>query len=58
MSDASRLQNHRFVEIPALVSMLLEQQKQIEDFEERLDHSEDDLTKIDDVDGNVLTKSK
>jgi hypothetical protein len=42
-ADASGLQNHRFVEIPALVSMLLEQQKQIEDFEDRLDHSENDL---------------
>ncbi|WP_227380006.1 hypothetical protein [Haladaptatus halobius] len=37
-ADASGLQNHQFVEVPALVSMLLEQQKQIDDLEDRLDH--------------------
>ncbi|ODR80833.1 hypothetical protein BG842_02345 [Haladaptatus sp. W1] len=42
-ADASGLQNHQFVEIPALMSMLIEQQKQIEDLEDRLDHVEDDL---------------
>ncbi|WP_266083021.1 hypothetical protein [Haladaptatus caseinilyticus] len=42
-ADASGLQNHQFVEIPALVSMVIEQQKQIEDLEDRLDHLEDDL---------------
>ncbi|WP_227380215.1 hypothetical protein [Haladaptatus halobius] len=42
-ADASGLQNHQFVEVPALVSMLLEQQKQIDDLEDRLDHVEDDL---------------
>ena len=42
-ADASGLQNHQFVEIPALISMLIEQQKQISDLEDRLDHIEDDL---------------
>ena len=42
-ADASGVQNHQFVEIPALVSMLIEQQKLIEDLEDRLDHVEDDL---------------
>jgi hypothetical protein len=42
-ADASGLQNHQSVEIPALISMLIEQQKQIEDLEDRLDHIEDDL---------------
>lgn len=42
-ADAGGLQNHQFVEIPALVSMLLEQQKRIDDLEDRLDHLEDDL---------------
>jgi hypothetical protein len=42
-ADASGLQNHQFVEIPALISMVIEQQKQIEDLEDRLDHVEDDL---------------
>ncbi|SIR86902.1 hypothetical protein SAMN05421858_4193 [Haladaptatus litoreus] len=42
-ADASGVQNHQFIEIPALISMLVEQQKQIEDLEERLDHLEDDL---------------
>ncbi len=42
-ADASGIQNHQFVEIPALVSMVIEQQKQIEDSEDRLDHVEDDL---------------
>jgi hypothetical protein len=44
-ADASGLQNHQFVEVPALVSMLLEQQKQIDDLEDRLDHIEDDLNR-------------
>ena len=42
-ADASGVQNHQFVEIPALISMLIEQQKQIDDLEDRLDHVEDDL---------------
>ena len=42
-ADASGVQNHQFVEIPALISMVIEQQKQIEDLEDRLDHIEDDL---------------
>ncbi|WP_458210752.1 hypothetical protein [Haladaptatus sp. NG-SE-30] len=42
-ADASGVQNHQFVEIPALISMVIEQQKQIEDLEDRLDHVEDDL---------------
>jgi hypothetical protein len=42
-ADPSGVQNHQFIEIPALISMLIEQQKQIEDLEERLDHVEDDL---------------
>ncbi|WP_231187456.1 hypothetical protein [Haladaptatus sp. DYF46] len=42
-ADASGVQNHQFVEIPALISMLIEQQKQIEDLEDRLDHVEDEL---------------
>ncbi len=44
-ADASGVQNHQFVEIPALISMLVEQQKQIEDLEDRLDHVEDDLNR-------------
>ncbi|GAA0258956.1 hypothetical protein ACFFQF_23640 [Haladaptatus pallidirubidus] len=43
-ADASGVQNHQFIEIPALVSMVIEQQKQIDDLEERLDHIEGDLT--------------
>jgi hypothetical protein len=42
-ADASGLQNHQFVEIPALISIVLEQQKRIDDLEDRLDHMEDDL---------------
>ncbi|WP_435159851.1 hypothetical protein [Haladaptatus sp. DFWS20] len=42
-ADASGVQNHQFVEIPALLSMVIEQQKQIDDLEERLDHLEEDL---------------
>ena len=42
-ADASGVQNHQFGEIPALISMVIEQQKQIEDLEDRLDHVEDDL---------------
>ncbi len=45
-ADASGLQNPQLVEIPALFSMLLEQQKQIEDLEDRLDHLEYDLNDI------------
>ncbi|EFW91053.1 hypothetical protein ZOD2009_15726 [Haladaptatus paucihalophilus DX253] len=42
-ADASGLQTPRLVEIPALVSIILEQQKQIDDLEDRLDHLEQDL---------------
>ncbi|WP_231188069.1 hypothetical protein [Haladaptatus sp. DYF46] len=42
-AEASRLQTPRLVEIPALVSILLEQQKRIDDLEDRLDHIERDL---------------
>ncbi|WP_266081011.1 hypothetical protein [Haladaptatus caseinilyticus] len=42
-ADAGGLQNHQYVEIPALISMILEQQKQIDDLEDRLDHLEQDL---------------
>ncbi len=42
-ADASGLQNHQFVEIPALVSMLLEQRKRLDDLEDRIDHLENDL---------------
>ena len=42
-ADAGGVQNHQFVEIPALISMMIEQQKQIDDLEDRLDHVEDDL---------------
>lgn len=42
-ANASGVQNHQFVEIPALISIVIEQQKQIEDLEARLDHVEDDL---------------
>ena len=42
-ADASGLLNHQFVEIPALVSMLIEQQKRLDDLEDRLAHVEDDL---------------
>ena len=44
-ADASGLQNPQLVEIPALISMLLEQQKQIDDLEDRLDHLERDLNR-------------
>lgn len=44
-ADASGLQNHQFVEIPALISMVIEQQKQIEDLEDRLDYIENDLNR-------------
>ncbi len=42
-ADAGGLRNHQFVEMPALVSMLIEQQKRIDDLEDRLDHLERDL---------------
>ncbi|WP_458209275.1 hypothetical protein [Haladaptatus sp. NG-SE-30] len=42
-ADAGGLQNHQSVEVTALVSILLEQQKQLDDLEDRLDHLEADL---------------
>ena len=49
-ADASGLQHpHQHpqpVEIPALFSMLLEQQRQIDDLEDRLDHLERDLNDV------------
>ncbi|WP_266082432.1 hypothetical protein [Haladaptatus caseinilyticus] len=42
-TDPSTVHKPLFVETPILISMLLEQQIQIDDLEERLDHLEDDL---------------
>ncbi|WP_423743128.1 hypothetical protein V5735_00240 (plasmid) [Haladaptatus sp. SPP-AMP-3] len=42
-TDPSTVHKPLFVETPILISMLLEQQLQIDDLEERLDHIEDDL---------------
>ena len=42
-TDPSTVHKPLFVETPILISMLLEQQIQIEDLEDRLDHVEDDL---------------
>ncbi|KZN23262.1 hypothetical protein A4G99_14555 [Haladaptatus sp. R4] len=42
-ADASGFLNHQLVEIPALVSMLIEQQKRLDDLEDRLAHVEDAL---------------
>ena len=42
-TDSSTVHKPLFVETPILVSILLEQQLQIDDLEDRLDHVEDDL---------------
>ena len=42
-TDSSTVHKPLFVETPILVSILLEQQLQIDDLEDRLDHIEDDL---------------
>ncbi|ODR79241.1 hypothetical protein BG842_19875 [Haladaptatus sp. W1] len=42
-TDPSTVHKPLFVETPILISMLLEQQLQIDDLEDRLDHVEDDL---------------
>ena len=42
-TDPSAVHKPLFVETPILISMLLEQQIQIDDLEERLDHLEEDL---------------
>ncbi|MFH5800857.1 hypothetical protein [Haladaptatus sp. CMAA 1911] len=42
-TDPSTVHKPLFVETPIPISILLEQQKQIEDLEERLDHLEEDL---------------
>ncbi|WP_433626481.1 hypothetical protein [Halomicrococcus sp. NG-SE-24] len=42
-ADAGGLQNHQRVEVTVLVSVVLEQQKRIDDLEDRLDHLEADL---------------
>ena len=42
-TDPSTVHKPLFVETPILISMLLEQQLQIDDLEERLDHLEEDL---------------
>ena len=42
-TDPSTVHKPLFVETPILISMLLEQQMQIDDLEDRLDHVEDDL---------------
>ncbi|MFH5801927.1 hypothetical protein [Haladaptatus sp. CMAA 1911] len=41
--DPSTVHKPLFVETPILISILLEQQTQIDDLEDRLDHVEDDL---------------
>ncbi|WP_227356648.1 hypothetical protein [Haladaptatus salinisoli] len=42
-TDPSTVHKPLFVETPILISILLEQQIQIDDLEDRLDHIEDDL---------------
>ncbi|WP_227377425.1 hypothetical protein [Haladaptatus halobius] len=42
-ADAGRLQNHQPIEMTAFVSMFVEQQKRIDDLEDRLDYLESDL---------------
>ncbi|WP_435157339.1 hypothetical protein [Haladaptatus sp. DFWS20] len=42
-TDPSTVHKPLFIETPLLVSILLEQQLQIDDLEDRLDHLEDDL---------------
>lgn len=42
-ADAGRLQIHQPVEVTAFVSVFVEQQKRIDDLEDRLDHLESDL---------------
>lgn len=42
-ADAGGLQNYQRVEVTVLVSVALEQQKRIDDLEDRLDHLEADL---------------
>ena len=42
-TDPGTVHKPLFVETPILISMLLEQQLQIDDLEDRLDHIEDDL---------------
>jgi hypothetical protein len=42
-TDSSAFHTSLFVETPLLFSMLLKQQKQLDDLAERLDHLEDDL---------------
>ena len=48
-ADAGGVQNHQRVETTVLVSIALEQQKRLDDLEERLDHLEDDLNVEDDL---------
>ncbi|WP_327051997.1 hypothetical protein [Halomicrococcus gelatinilyticus] len=47
-ADAAGVQNHQRVEVTVLVSVALEQQKRLDDLEERVDHLEDDLNAEDD----------
>ncbi|WP_232423903.1 hypothetical protein [Haladaptatus paucihalophilus] len=42
-TDPSTVHKPLFVETPILISILIEQQRQIDDLEDRLDHVEDDL---------------
>ena len=42
-TDPSTVHKPLFVETPILISMFIEQQIQIDDLEDRLDHVEDDL---------------
>lgn len=42
-ADAREVHHSQYIERAALVSMLIEQQKHIDDLEDRLDHLEDDL---------------
>ncbi|SIR97579.1 hypothetical protein SAMN05421858_4901 [Haladaptatus litoreus] len=42
-TDPSTVHKPLFVETPILVSILIEQQRQLDDLEERLDHLKDDL---------------
>jgi hypothetical protein len=42
-TNSSTVHKPLFVEIPILISILLEQQRQLDDLADRLDHIEDDL---------------
>ncbi|WP_227357491.1 hypothetical protein [Haladaptatus salinisoli] len=45
-TDPSTVHQSLAIETPILISILLEQQKQLDDLEDRLDHIEDDLNDL------------